>query len=428
MGSRHLPRLGSVGHDGGVTPDTEDTAAGPDGPIPGTDDAEAYVASVCFKHGPPERTGVEVEWTVHHRDRPDRPLDLGRLASALGDHAPPTVAPDSSHAPLSAGSLVTVEPGGQVEISSLPSPSLARLVASVESDIAALDALLAAGDLRRGDAGIDPHRPPARLLDVPRYAAMQGFLDACGPWGSAMMCSTASTQVCLDAGEAADLPLRWRTLHSVGPALVALFANSPVVRGVRTGWASNRLRATLGTCPPFTHPVAIQADPVTSWVERVMAAPVMCVRRPHDDWAPERPMSFAAWVSEPGATQPTYADLDYHLSTLFPPVRPRGYVEVRYLDTQPPDRWHHPLLVLGALLSSNRVAERACELTEQCAELWLTAAHRGLGDGRLRRAAGHLVELAADHLDPSLAPELAGVAVDTLLRRTAPEEARRQLA
>ena len=48
---------------------------------------EAYVASVCFKHGPPRLTGVELEFTVHHADDPARPLDPDVLATALGPHS-----------------------------------------------------------------------------------------------------------------------------------------------------------------------------------------------------------------------------------------------------------------------------------------------------------------------------------------------------
>ena len=56
---------------------------------------EAYVASVCFKHGPPRLTGVELEFTVHHADDPARPLDPDLLATALGPHTPRTLRPDS---------------------------------------------------------------------------------------------------------------------------------------------------------------------------------------------------------------------------------------------------------------------------------------------------------------------------------------------
>jgi hypothetical protein len=90
--------------------------------------------------------------------------------------------------------------------------------------------------------------------------------------------------------------------------------------------------------------------------------------------------------------------------------------------------WHHPLLLLSALLSSRKVTDRACELTEHCAGLWLTAARRGLEDRTLRQAARRLVELAADHLDGSLSPGIAAELVGTLDRRTALDTARSQPA
>jgi glutamate--cysteine ligase len=90
-------------------------------------EAEAYVASVCFKHGPPKLFGVELEWTVHHAEDPVQKLDKNRLAAALGEHAPPTLVPDSPQRPLPSGTPLTVEPGGQVEISTPPCTSLPDL-------------------------------------------------------------------------------------------------------------------------------------------------------------------------------------------------------------------------------------------------------------------------------------------------------------
>src|SRR5215212_7849546 len=86
------------------------------------DDAEAYVATVCFKHGPPRLAGVELEWMIRSRSAPMAPPDVMVLATALGPHAPPTLSPDSPALPLPHGSTVTVEPGGQVEIASPPLP------------------------------------------------------------------------------------------------------------------------------------------------------------------------------------------------------------------------------------------------------------------------------------------------------------------
>ena len=145
---------------------------------------------------------------------------------------------------LPRGGMITTEPGGQLELSSAPATSLAGCVTRPARDLAALrDAVRAAGLKLSGD-GIDPIRPPRRVLDLPRYAAMEEFFDRRGPWGRVMMCNTASVQVCLDAGDengsAAGYRSRWRLLHAIGPVLVAAFANSPLRRGRASGWRSTR--------------------------------------------------------------------------------------------------------------------------------------------------------------------------------------------
>ncbi|MEO6083832.1 MAG: glutamate-cysteine ligase family protein, partial [Umezawaea sp.] len=194
-------------------------------------EAEAYVASVCFKHGPPRLFGVEIEWTVHHREDPTRTLDPAVLAAALGRHAPPTLVPDSPQRPLPSGTPLTVEPGGQVEISTPPRSSLTELLKTVGEDVTQLQDLLAAADLVLGGRGADPFRPPTRLLRVPRYAAMEHAFAPVGPEGITMMCSTAGLQVCLDFGLREHLNARWAAVHALGPVLNALFANSPGVNG-----------------------------------------------------------------------------------------------------------------------------------------------------------------------------------------------------
>ena len=74
------------------------------------DDAEGYVASVCFKHGPPRLAGVELEWLVHQAATPAAPLDPRMLRTALGPYAPTSLDPGSPARALPGGSTVTVEP------------------------------------------------------------------------------------------------------------------------------------------------------------------------------------------------------------------------------------------------------------------------------------------------------------------------------
>src|SRR5690606_37202247 len=141
---------------------------------------------------------------------------------------------------------------------------LGQLHAAVSAEIAYLGDRLGAHGLRFGGHGIDPHRSPRRLLHTPRYEAMAASFARRGPAGQVMMCGTAATQVCLDAGEPDQVAARWATLHAVGPALLALFANSHRHAGQDTGWASARMRAWLDTDPARTWPVEDGPDPAAA--------------------------------------------------------------------------------------------------------------------------------------------------------------------
>ena len=92
---------------------------------------------------------------------------------------------------------------------------------------------------------------------------------------------------------------------------------------------------------------------------------------------------------------PTTADLEYHISTLFPPVRPHGHLEVRYLDAQPGRRWALPAAVLAALLSDPAVTDRAREVCEPArGTVGARPRATALGDRVLQRAAVAVFELA----------------------------------
>jgi glutamate--cysteine ligase len=367
------------------------------GVLTSRDEAEAYVASVCFKHGPPRLVGVELEWLVHPAAAPAAPLEAPLLRTALGPHAPTSLDPRSAARPLPAGSTVTVEPGGQVELASPPLPSLGALVRTVEADAAALHRRLAAHHLAVSPRAADPVRPPRRLLDLPRYRAMERCFDRFGPAGRSGMCSTAAVQVCVDVGEGDDVARRWAAVHALGPVLLAAFANSPVLHGRRTGWKSSRMACWLTLDPRRTAPppVPAAADPAAAWARRVLDTELLCVRG-GGDWTAPAGVTFADWVGGgvPLPRPPTRADLDYHVSTLFPPVRPHGHLEVRYVDAQAGRRWALPAAVLVALLSDPALTEAAAGLCAPAAGRWVSAARHGLEDRVLHRAAVAVFELA----------------------------------
>ncbi len=366
--------------------------------------AEAYLGGICFKVGPPARIGAELEWLTvlgdGERSRAERP-GLARFAAALGPHAPTTIAPDSPARPLPHGSYVTLEPGGQIELSSLPAESAAELCAALAADVAALSRLLGARGIRLAGAAADVHRPPRRLLAAPRYRAMEARFVGIGPFGVLMMCNTAATQVCVDAGaDAAEIAARWRCLYAVGPALVAAFACSPRLHGAPgDAWASQRMRTWLHLDPSRTAPPPGSAP--ADYPAWVLDVPLLCVRRTGADWSAPAGATFGDWID--GALdavlgrRPTLDDLRYHLTTLFPPVRPAGHLEVRYLDAQPGAGWAVPILAVAALMSAPEVVAEATVIAAGTAERWHEAAHDGLGCPELRTAAGDLLELAAAH-------------------------------
>lgn len=361
-------------------------------------EAEAYVASVCFKHGPPTRLGAELEWVVQHSGNPHLRLQARQLADVLGPHAPSSLRSDSPHIPLPHGSTVTVEPGGQLEISSPPRSSLAELIATVEGDTASLAHLLQPAGLILSGRACDPLRPSRRLLDIPRYAAMEATFDRVGPMGRVMMCSTAAVQVCLDAGTPEQVSDRWAALHDLGPVLLAAFANSPWLDGRRTGWASSRMRAWFELDPVRTLPWPVRPDPAADWARRALDTPLLCRRRHGRRWEVPHGVTFAEWLAGALPGTPTTGDLDYHLTTIFPPVRPHGHLEVRYIDTQPTGQWAVPVAVVAALLADPATTDAARDACAPAVGRWVAAARHGLRDRGLASAAADVFDLACRRL------------------------------
>lgn len=344
------------------------------------DDAEAvhgYVSRVCFKKGPPLRIGAELEFLLTGAD-PHRPVPLTQTRAAL-----------DLLGPLPGGSNITFEPGGQVELSSPPATDVTSLVSGLQADVDALIGSLAGSGLGVLDTAVDPLRQPLRQLDSPRYDAMEVYfdgleatLDPCDRVGRAMMASTAAIQVNLDAGE--DPAARWRLLHDLGPVLVAAFANSPQRCGRRTGWKSSRQQIWQTLDPQRTASCCDDRDPAAAYADFALDAPVMLPTG--------RGGTFRAWVES--GDGPTEAELADHLTTLFPPVRPRGWFEVRYLDAQPLRWWPVPVALLSALLDDDDTTTAAAAVARPARGLWTEAGRDGLADPVLRRAAQECFALA----------------------------------
>jgi gamma-glutamylcysteine synthetase len=277
--------------------------------------AEHYrhlVASLfpCAPQG--RRTAVAVEHELLTADAASgAAVPVDRVSAAVDG---------ASYAPY-----VGFEPGGQVELSWPCAPDVTTLARRVRADLAALRADCLEAGIRLDASPVDG-RPESEVplqLDSPRYVGMQRHFDTIGPAGRRMMRRTASTQVCLDwwAGEAGLE--QWRLLNLAGPFLAAAFA--------RPG--SDRLLTWLAVDPSrtaFDGRLLRGDDPVSAYA------------------------AFAA------AAMPIVAAGEQHLTTLFPPVRPRGrYLEVRFPDVQEDDGIAGLVAVLAALVHDDGIRGEA---------------------------------------------------------------------
>ncbi len=365
-------------------------------------EAEAHIRGICFKTGPPRRVGVELEWLVHDGLDPLRPVGPARLAAALAD---------LRRLPLR--SSLTQEPGGQLELSSPPAESLTDCVETVAADLAAVRERLEVHRLRLAGHGHDPWHGPRRVLELPRYTAMEEYFDRAWPVGRSMMCSTASVQVCLDAGTGGPgpdgYPARWRLAHLLGPVLVAAFANSPLSQGRPTGLRCTRQGIWTALDPARTLAPRPAADPREAWARYALQATVLCVRGDDRSWRAPGGLTFRDWIGGGGPRPPTLDDVSYHLTTLFPPIRPQGHLELRMIDAQPgDDGWIVPLAVATALIDDPAAAQAAVRALLPLAPsdgrraprstAWRRAARYGLADPALRAAAEDCFAAAADAL------------------------------
>jgi glutamate--cysteine ligase len=373
--------------------------------VSSANEAARYVSGECLHDGPVGKVGLEIEAHCFDMTDPMRRPTWDQLSEVIGS------APE-----LPGGSAITVEPGGAVELSGPPYDGAVAAIAEMSADRKVLRDEFARHGLGLVLLGADPLRPAKRINPGGRYRAMERFFEASdtGTAGAAMMTSTASVQVNVDAGPQHDWAARVRLAHALGPTMIAISANSPLLGGKFSGWRSTRQRVWSQLDSARCGPILGESggdDPATDWSRYALKAPVMLVHTPEaepvTEWVP-----FVDWAD--GTTpldgrRPTHADIDYHLTTLFPPVRPRGFLEIRYLDALPDHIWPAVVFTLVTLLDDPVAADIAAESTEEVATAWDRAARIGLGDQRLQSAAVRCVRAAAERAPDGLADAMANL-------------------
>jgi glutamate--cysteine ligase len=282
---------------------------------------------------------------------------------------------------------LTFEPGGQLELCTPPRVSIGALLREVEATLDGLRAAATESGVELVSVGIDSENGIEAVplqIDSERYVRMNRYFASIGPSGARMMRQTAATQISVDPG--GDPEARWRLLCDLTPYLTAMFANSPRYAGMETGYASFRAHCWRLLDPSRTGVPASRVPACEAYTRFALDAVDMWRT---SDLGAYRP--FADWVADGAWTE---AQWDDHLSTLFPEVRPRGYLEVRSIDALDATMIAAPIvLIAGLVYDAEAAAEarRAVPVIDE--ELLNRAARCGLRDAEIASRAVALVAI-----------------------------------
>jgi glutamate--cysteine ligase len=240
-------------------------------------------------------------------------------------------------------SSITLEPGGQIELSGAPLETIHQTCKEVAEHLKQVKKL--APGMGIGFLGIGYH-PKWPLADMPwmpkeRYKIMRGYMPKKGAMGLEMMQATCTVQVNLDFDSEASMTRMLRIGLALQPIATALWANSPFKEGKPSGFLSTRSHVWTDTDPdrcgtlPFVFEDGFGFE---RYVDYVLDVPMYFVYR-NGSYIDAAGQSFRDFMAGklpalPGV-RPTIADWEDHMSTVFPEVRLRRYMEMRGADGGP---------------------------------------------------------------------------------------------
>ncbi|MEM8664881.1 MAG: glutamate--cysteine ligase [Pseudomonadota bacterium] len=289
------------------------------------------------------------------------------------------------------GGAISVEPGGQFELSGAPLENLHETCREANGHLAQVKEI--AEDLGLGFLGLGmaPVWSRADMPQMPkqRYGIMTNYMPKVGSRGLDMMYRTTTIQVNLDFESEADMVRKMRVSLALQPVATALFANSPFVDGKPNGMRSNRAAVWHDVDLNRSGPIPFVFEDgfgYERYVDWALAAPMYFVKR-GDEYVDATSGTFGDFLagrfSPTEGARPTMGDWVNHLSTVFPDVRLKRFIEMRGADGGP---WRRicalPALWVGLLYDEGALGEAeafAGELTPEVrASLWESVPRDGL--------------------------------------------------
>ena len=297
------------------------------------------------------RIGTEHEKFLFHRDslRPvaydgDSGVEamLHALCKVIGDKSTPIIEKGKIIGLKDGdGGSVSLEPGGQLELSGAPLSNLHQTCAETGRHLRHMRAVSSALGVGMLGIGFQPkwRRDDISWMPKGRYQIMQNHMPKVGTMGLDMMLRSCTVQVNLDYADEADMRRKFRTSLALQPIATALFANSPFKDGKPSGWLSGRAHVWTDTDNARCGVPSCVFDPhfgYEQWIDYILDVPMYFLHR-GEDYVDVAGKSFrdylagalAGFEGEP----PQMADFEDHITTAFPEVRLKQYLEMRGADS-----------------------------------------------------------------------------------------------
>lgn len=277
------------------------------------------------------------------------------------------------------GSSVTLEPGGQVELSGAPLENIHQTCLEVGTHLD--QAKKVAADLDVSFLGLG-YQPKWTLDEIPwmpkgRYKIMREYMPKKGTLGLDMMKATCTVQVNLDYSDEKDMVRKFRTSLALQPIATALWANSPFRHGKPNGMLSFRSHIWTDTDPdrcgtlPFVFDEGFGFE---SYVDYMLDVPMYFVYR-NGEYLDASGLSFRDFIAGKLSIlpneRPTIQDWEDHLTTAFPEVRLKKFLEMRGADGGPWGR----LCALPAFWVGLLYDDQALDQAEQLVKGWTAEDH-----------------------------------------------------
>ena len=313
------------------------------------------------------------------------------------------------------GASISLEPGGQFELSGAPLENLHQTCDEVHvhlGQVKEVAEVIGAGFMGLG-ASPKWSREETPVMPKGRYGIMMEYMKKKGSMGLDMMFRTTTIQVNLDFSSEGDMVQKMRTGLALQPFATALFANSPFLDGKPNGFLSYRAHIWTDTDPDRTGLLPFVFEDgfgYEAWVEYALDVPMYFVYR-DGKYIDASGLSFRDFLEGklaplPGE-KPTLSDWADHLTTIFPEARVKNYIEMRGADGGPWDKicglpalwvgllYHQPSMDAAWDIAKDWTVEEREALRRDVAKLGLNAEIRGR---KVQEIARELVDLSWEGL------------------------------